>query len=288
MTNNLRKDFAVFILTHGRPNKMLTLDTLKKCNYTGKWYLIVDDEDKTIGEYIEKYGKDKVIVFDKYLASKTFDICDTFSDRRAVVYARNACFTIAEKLGLSYFLQLDDDYTEFRFRIEKDGVLKSIYCRHIDEVFEAMLEFLDVSNCKTVALAQTGDFIGGTGSNVFKKKLPRKAMNSFFCKTSNKFQFIGRINEDVNTYVNLGCKGELMFTVAECSLDQLATQQNKGGLTDIYLNLGTYVKSFYTVIVNPSCTKIGLMGCSDKRIHHKILWNYCTPKIISEKYKKHN
>ena len=32
------------------------------------------------------------------------------------------------------------------------------------------------------------------------------------------------------------------------SLLQKETQSNSGGLTDIYLELGTYVKSFYSVI----------------------------------------
>ena len=282
----MRNNFAVFILTHGRPNRVLTLDTLKKCNYTGKYYLVIDNEDDKADEYYNKYGKDKVLMFDKLAISKTFDTCDTFDDRRAIVYARNVCFKLAKELGLDYFLELDDDYTEFRFRVEKEGVLRTIYCRHIDEVFEAMLVFLDIPSISTVALAQTGDFIGGTESNVFKQKLCRKAMNSFFCKTNKPFTFIGRINEDVNTYVNLGTKGKLLFTVAECSLDQLATQSNKGGMTDLYLDSGTYVKSIYSVITNPSCVKIGLMGQSNKRIHHKILWNYCLPKIINQKYKK--
>lgn len=282
----MRSNFAVFILSHGRANRVLTLDTLKKCNYTGKWYIVIDNEDDKADEYYKKYGKDRVLMFDKLAISKTFDTCDTFDDRRTIVYARNVCFKLAKELGIDYFLELDDDYTEFRFRVEKEGILRTIYCRHIDEVFEAMLDFLDIPSISTVALAQTGDFIGGTESNVFKQKLCRKAMNSFFCKTSKPFTFIGRINEDVNTYVNLGTKGQLLFTVAECSLDQLATQSNKGGMTDVYLDSGTYLKSIYSVITNPSCVKIGLMGQSNKRIHHKILWNYCLPKIISEKYKK--
>lgn len=282
----MRNNFAVFILTHGRPDRVITLETLKKCNYTGKWYLVIDNEDAKANEYFEKYGRDKVLQFDKLAISKTFDTCDTFDDRRTIVYARNVCFKLAKELGIDYFLELDDDYTNFRFRVEKDGVLRTIYCKHLDEVFEAMLDFLDIPSISTVALAQTGDFIGGTSSNVFKKKLCRKAMNSFFCKTDKPFTFIGRINEDVNTYVNLGTKGELLFTVAECSLDQLATQSNKGGMTDVYLDSGTYLKSFYSIITNPSCVKIGLMGQSNKRIHHKILWDYCLPKIISDKYKK--
>ena len=281
----MRNDFAVFILSHGRPDRIYTIDTLKKCGYTGKYYIVCDNEDSSLDEYKRLHG-DKVLVFDKLAISRLFDTADTFNDRRTIIYARNVCFELAKKLNLKYFLELDDDYTEFRFRKEIDGVLRTIYCRHIDAVFEAMLDFLDASGALTVALAQTGDFIGGTDSNVFKKKLVRKAMNSFFCRVDKPFTFIGRINEDVNTYVNLGSQGKLLFTVAACSLDQLQTQSNKGGMTDVYLNSGTYVKSFYSVIINPSCVKIGMMGMSNKRLHHKIYWNFCTPQIINEKYRK--
>lgn len=176
----MRKDFCVFILTHGRPNNQLTLKTLlEKCNYTGQYYLIIDNEDKTANEYYELYG-DKVIMFDKLEEAKKLNTPDTSEDRRTIVYARNVCFEIAKKLGIKYFLELDDDYTEFRFRKEINGVLRSIYMRHIDKVFEAFIYFLENTNIKTIAMAQTGDFIGGTGSNVFKRKLARKAMNSFF------------------------------------------------------------------------------------------------------------
>ena len=111
-------------------------------------------------------------------------------------------------------------------------------------------------------------------------------MNSFFCKTDRRFEFIGSINEDVNAYVTLGQKGDLFFTVAEASLDQQDTQQNKGGLTDIYLDLGTYIKSFYSVVCSPSCVRVISMGCTHRRIHHKINWNNCCPKIIDKKYKR--
>ena len=78
----------------------------------------------------------------------------------------------------------------------------------------------------------------------------------------------------------------MFFTVAEASLDQMDTQQNEHGLTDVYLKYGTYVKSFYTVMCMPSAAKVAMMGVNDRRIHHKILWDKCTPQIISERYKK--
>ena len=49
--------FAVFILTHGRANNVITYATLRKQGYTGQIYLMVDDEDKQIDDYKKLYGK---------------------------------------------------------------------------------------------------------------------------------------------------------------------------------------------------------------------------------------
>ncbi len=93
-------------------------------------------------------------------------------------------------------------------------------------------------------------------------------------------------NEDVNCYIKNGMQGNLLFTIYKPSIIQTQTQSNSGGLTDIYLDNGTYVKSFYSVICEPSCAKVQVMNTKHPRIHHKILWNKCCPKIISDKYKK--
>ena len=110
-------------------------------------------------------------------------------------------------------------------------------------------------------------------------------MNSFFCKVDKPFTFIGRINEDVNTYTTLGSRGELFLTIAILDLIQSPTQSNSGGMTDLYKSLGTYTKSFYTVMTSPSCVYVDVMGTSHKRIHHKVNWEACCPKIISDKFK---
>lgn len=283
----MRDDFAVLILSHGRADRVLTVDALKKHGYTGKYYIVVDNEDDSLASYKDTFGSDKIIVFDKELKAKTCDTCDNLPERNIVLFARNSCHAIAEMLGLKYFLELDDDYVCFRSRyLDEEGVLRTVYINDFDRVVDAMLEFLDVSGAYSVAFAQTGDFIGGSGSKVFKERLTRKVMNSFFCRVDRPFEFMGRINEDVNMYVTLGSRGKLFFTVAQVSLDQQTTQQFSGGLTESYLALGTYVKSFYTVINNPSSVKIYVMGGSHKRIHHSIDWNKAVPKIISSDFKK--
>ena len=282
----MRNDFAVFILSHDRADKVYTIDSLKRCGYTGKYYIIIDNEDSQEEEYRKRYG-DNVIQFDKKEASKTCDTCDTNPARNIVLFARNQCHKIAKELGLTYFLELDDDYVEFRRRYEDEtGKFATVYVRDFDSIVDVYLEFLEKSGAYTVAFAQTGDFIGGKGSNVYRVRLARKAMNSFFCKTDRPFDFIGRINEDTTAYVLHGGRGKLFFTTADMSLDQCTTQANSGGLTDSYPDNGTYVKSFYTVMNCPSCVRVATMGVSNKRYHHLIDWNSAVPKILNQQYKK--
>lgn len=277
-------DFAVFILTHGRPDRIHTLKTLEKQGYTGDWYLVIDNEDKKADEYYKNYG-DKVIMFDKKAISLTFDTADLSDDRRAIVYARNACFQIAKELGIKYFVEFDDDYTSFNLRYPKDGKLAARMLENLDDIFEMMLDFLEDTQALTVCFSQGGDHIGGLTGR-WKKGLIRKVMNSFFCRTDRPFQFLGRVNEDVNTYTYLGSKGELMLTTTDLMLVQLQTQSNQGGMTDLYLDSGTYLKSFYTVMYMPSAVEIREMGTANRRLHHHVKWNNCVPMILNERYKK--
>lgn len=285
----MRDDFVIFILSHGRPDNVRTLKALQRAGNTNRVVIVIDNEDSTADKYFEMFGKDNVVMFDKLKQSKMFDTIDNGTDRRSVVYARNACFDIAEKLGYKYFLELDDDYYNFRQRyLDENEDLQTSYVRDFDAIVDVMLEFLNTTNAKSVAFAQTGDFIGGKESRIFRKKLIRKAMNAFFCDVDKRFEFIGRINEDVNTYVSLGAKGELFFTPSDMCVDQLQTQTNVGGMTELYLNAGTYTKSFFTVVCNPSSVFICTVGTQHPRLHHRIDWDVAVPQIISGKFKKNN
>ena len=138
-------------------------------------------------------------------------------------------------------------------------------------------------------MAQSGDFIGGLGTvgkKYVKGEFSRKAMNSFFCSTDKPFCFNGRLNEDVNTYTSLQSRGSVFITFGRLRLQQKPTQKNKGGMTDIYCDNGTYIKSFYSVMFMPSAVKISKMGVNNFRLHHKVKWNNTAPLILPETLKK--
>jgi len=157
--------------------------------------------------------------------------------------------------------------------------------RNFDRIIPVMLDLLEDTNALTVALSQGGDHIGGILGN-YRKGVLRKAMNSQFVRTDRPIRFAGRLNDDVNAYVVQGSQGELFFTVTDIQLNQLTTQSNPGGMTEIWVESGTYLKSFFTVMMAPSSVKIRMMGQTSRRLHHSILWENTVPKIISEKHRK--
>jgi len=279
-------NFAAFILTHGRPDKVLTVEALRAAGYTGQYYLVLDNEDDTAEEYKSRFGEDKVVIFDKAAIAERMDEGDNFTNKKAPIYARNACFDIAKDLGLDYFVQLDDDYNHFTFRFVDKGRFRKANITDMDQVVGWMVDYLEKTGAMAVAFAQGGDFIGGAESGNWREGVLRKAMNSFFCKTDRRFWFKGKLNDDVNTYVTLGKSGGVFLTITDIMLNQKSTQSQDGGVTDLYLEFGTYFKSFMPVMMNPTAVKIGMMGNKDMRIHHKILWSKAVPKIINERYKK--
>lgn len=285
--NNLPSDFAVFIITNGRPDRVFTYDTLRRSGYTGRIILFIDDLDASGPKYVEKYG-DEVEIFNKREIAKTFDRGDNFDNLRSTNYARNATFKHAKKLGIKTFIQLDDDYRSFGFRFDPWLDYTHQKCSDLDAVFAAMVKFFHASGALSVALSQGGDFIGGPEGSPYCERpmLLRKAMNSFICSTERPFKFIGRLNEDVNTYVRGGSVGDLFFTLNHVSLEQMQTQAQAGGMTEAYLESGTYVKSFYSVMFQPSSVKVSLLQSRNKRLHHKVFWRNTAPKILREELKK--
>jgi len=278
--------FAVFILTHGRPDRVLTAKTLKKQGYTGDFYIVIDNEDKTGDEYKKRWG-DRVIVFDKLAISEQFDTGDNFNYRKAIVFGNNALFEIARNLGLDYFLQLDDDYSSFVYKFTHDLVFGEQRVKSLDQLFWVVLDYYKSINALSIAMGQNGDFIGGKKSTYGSKVCTaRKCMNTFFLSPHRPFWFVGTLNEDVSTYVLAGLRGDLMLRTFNTAIIQSQTQASKGGITDMYKIFGTYVKSFYSVMYAPSCVTIKDMGDKHRRIHHHVSWKNAAVQIIREDHKK--
>jgi hypothetical protein len=286
----MNNSFCTFIISHGRPDKVVTLRTLQRCGHTGPLFIVCDNEDKAIDQYRQNYGAELVLVFDKPRYAAMVDSCDNFQNRRTTTHARNACFDLAKERGFEYFVVLDDDYSGIYHikRGNKNSTDSKV--KNFDAVLMAMVHFLESDErISSVCFLQTGDTIGGmSNQETWNRIFPfqkRKAMNSFFCKTERRFWFFSRLNEDVNTYLGAGMRGALFMTVPQLLLSQAQTQATSGGMSEAYIASGTYVKSFYSVMLYPAFAKVTLPPAMN-RLHHKISWNNAVPKILDEAHRK--
>lgn len=273
----------------------LTWSTLDRFGSEAKRFIVCSDDDVTIPEYKKLFGEENVYVFnrDQIASEMNLEMGDCYqSIRKSIIWSRNAQFKVAKENGYRYFLSLDDDTTTFAIRYEENGQLRRnarIPYGRFDELCEAYFRLLDSAPfLSCVAFSQGGDYIGGLDSGLWKKQYRFKAMNSLFCDTEKQFKFMGRVNEDVNAYVVNGNHGKISLTLAGAMLDQLQTQKVSGGMTDLYRSFGTWLKSIYSVLFAPSVVTINTMGNKHKsfRIHHRVNWKYCPPRIISSKYRK--
>jgi hypothetical protein len=181
----MRNDFCIFILSNRRPTNIKTLDTLEKCGYTGKWYIVIDDEDPTGEQYKKTFG-DRVLVFSKAKVAEITDSCDTSKDRRTPLWARNACWDLAKQVKCRFFCQLDDDYNWFGYRrvakreADRPPRYSNFKVEALDIIFDGMVELLEnTPSVSSIAFSQGGDY---NVSSKTARRVLRKAMNSFFLR----------------------------------------------------------------------------------------------------------
>lgn len=295
------RDFVVLIASYGRPEglKKMTMTTFKEFFEKVDYRIMVSDDDKTLPKYLEMYG-DKVYVFNKddVLKNANVDTCDALDIKSVIFFERNIEFKVARELGYRYFMHLEDDYLQMDFKLMNHESLMSCHMdiEHFDKICEMYFRVLDSSPfLSSVCMAQGGDYVGGKTSSLSKNGYRFKGMNIYCFDTQKEVKLPGRINEDASAYYVNGKLGKIFLTLPLIQLTQLPTQNNQGGVSDVYKKFGTYLKTIYTVIQRPDAMKISTFATSGsskthlsdtRRIHHKCSSKLCFTKIISDSYAK--
>lgn len=283
--DDFRKQFAIFILSHKRADDVKTAKMLSKSNYKGDWYIVIDNEDDQEDIYRRKYGE-RIIQFDKKAEADMTDTGDAGNDRRCGVFARNAIQRIAREMGYKCHLQLDDDFSQFSYRMVEGNRLASKKVENVDELLFAMFEFLMETKITDLSFGLSSYYLGGIKSKNYENGLIPKTMGSFMLKADDPIAFKMRMNDDITSTAHAWSRGKMCFSVMECQVETPPTQKQKGGMTDIYTDNGTYAKSFYSVLMCPSFMRVAQQGIKNFRIHHETDWGRCCPCIISDKWKK--
>lgn len=288
----MKDELCVLILSYRRAERVDTVKTLEKCGYTGPWYIVLSSDDPTIEKYKEKFGADKIVVFDK--DPYKVDLLDNRFDKMAAVcFARNASYEIAKRLGYRYFIMLDDDYVNFFWTITPE--LKRSYrpIKNLDAVFEACLEYYKESGIDILGWDVTSILISQGpallkrlyfGEGYFRKRM---LMNFFLCDVTKPIEFKGRLREDMATSVYQGSRGKIFISIPLMSTHQRGfKKRSEGGLSDSYKERGWYLAGFETFLASPSSVRMQIMTReTDYHIGVMIDWSKTAPHILPSRYK---
>lgn len=278
--------FAIFICSHGRP-ECITVKALRKAGYTGDIYIVLDNEDDTVQQYLHHCRNNThVIYFNKqsYVDHMDIGVSPKKAKRKVILYAKQACETFADALELDVFGIADDDFLGFRYRYEEAGKLRSAtVSKDLDTVFENYSQFiLDNWLCMT-SVATNQMFMGGalTPERINEFRVPY----SFVFRNAHiPFEWKSELFEDVISATLKTQEGFFMMQMPfmQLNLKPLYAGAN-GGMTDAYKSVDFIKKLFPVVQYLPSCTKIATTASS---VSYRLMRDNAFPKLISGKYQK--
>ena len=279
----MNNDFAVFILSNGRPNKVKTIDALRNIGYNGSVFIVCDNEDVTLQQYKDKYGE-SIIVFNKKQYAEITDTMTNSGNVKSVVFARNAVQDIAKQMGLDCFAVADDDIDGIKIRKNCDGKLVARKIKKGNLLFKDLCKILKSSKCVyAVGIASDGSYIGGVDGR-YQKGLDIGRANQFFIhQVSKQVEYKGISNEDEIAYSKYSELGKLFVEVMDISKSSPERGTNLGGLNEMYKSMNSYTINFYSIISRPDCIKLALKNDEYKLIKK---WEYAVPKILNERYKR--
>ena len=284
----MHDDFAIFIITHKHPDKQLTYDTLRNCGYTGKIYLVVDDTDSTIQQYIDNYGKDNVVIFNKnyYINSERFDNGTNDSVYACAVYARRAVEDIAKHLGYSYFVMADDDITKLSIRYPVSGKLKRLEITDLDSILDCYIDLVSNDGISCLGFGGVQNYFSGV--DVFSENSLSKRLIPYWVFIRNAKYFVNWTNwyaeDDIATYTNnsLGMVSTIVpYILAET--EPIGT----GSMQDVYESNNSFIMAMSELRYFPNILliyirpkySIPLFGVTRKNHNWYV-------KILSGRYKK--
>lgn len=276
----MRPDFAVFITSHERARETTTAKALREHGYSGRIYTVIDDWDSDLEQYRELHPD--VIVFSKPEWMERTKCLTNTGFSRSVVYARNFVEHQAVRLGLSYFLMIDDDITKFTERYEAAGRLASRPLSDFDALVDEYVRFLGTTGVACVSLGAMGSYIGGLSA--FFDEPKRRCCGAFFRNASVEIDWRGEMNEDYITSILEGVSGKLFLELKFVQIQTTAIGKSaKGGLVEAYKRFDGYSRTFLAVLSNPSCVAV---KCWRGDCVITCATNNAYPKVISGRWKR--
>ncbi len=278
-------NFAVFIISHGRPDRQHTLKTLRRGGYTGRIILVLDDEDSTYEEY--KANDAEIIQFSKLRFMVIADTVEREKRDASAVYARNAVEAFAKELRLDTFLMIDDDITGLRYRWIENGSVKSLAVKGgLDKVFEYYSQYMLDTGIACTSFPFTMFYIAGTHDLERRITEYRHTYQIHIRNAHKEVEWTGTINHDTITQLLTMKRGYIWWSIPHLVFDAKPMNSESGGLKEVYDTIGDFNMAFLAMITSPDCCSIvpSKGGRSSLQIKENKLTSY--PMIVSQEYKK--
>ena len=266
------KDFAIFILSHNRAHKIDTLKMVMKSNYKWAWFVVISVDNTQIEQYKEIVPKENLLIFDKHDIEVDMMKSTNGEVFGAATYARNFILNYASE-RYKYFLMIDDDISDVRFKMDVDGKTKDKLATNcLSEILEGIVEYLDGSDkLACIGLANSDAHFGGIRAF---STVDRDVQQAMLFKSSNVRMFRGLIWEDAILSTD-------NFDLVYLTLKRVYVQSpvmGKGSVVEY--NKDKTPAAWYWFMVAPTAVKI--TGPMSRLSVNKYLY----PKIINEEFKK--
>lgn len=278
----MRDDTAIFIITHQRADKQLTLKMLKQSGYSGKVYLVVDDMDCQLQEYRKRYG-DNILIFSKKKYAEKVDTHINKFRTCSAVFARNACIDMAKEMGLSFYFVCDDDIRCIYVKDGRTGKMETHKIADIERVLSKLVEFMENTRVHAVAFADNSAYIGGANQHV--RNGVKYVLTKFvLCRTDDPVIYQSIMWEDqASCYRDLGV-GKIDFSIMFLAAATPPNEKGAGGCAEMYKSSTNYVNSFMVLMVRPDCVKI--VPGKEEKCRMRTRQNALHPMILHEKYRR--
>lgn len=263
----------IYIISYRRP-QCSTASLLKKLNYPGVWYILVESDDPFLGSYMEAFG-DKVRPYSVQGYVERCDLMDNFSEgNQGAAPARNAAIEMAQNDGVERFWLLDDDFTAFT-KLERRGKRSRIADGEtLYNALRAMAEF---------GLRANARCIGG----VFDGRAFPPNPISYCCRAMlnlpTNATFRSRMEEDLCFNVDSWRIGGLCLSLNLVGYVTPPSGAEDGGLTGMYDGGLAVRRGAYHVLCNPFAKvdfkTVRARGALPNLKHY-------VPKVVSDEWKR--
>ena len=204
----MRDDFAIIIPSYDRYDVLEkhTLKMLNKYNYSGRWYVVVDDSDPQLEKYKKQIPESHLFVFNKKEHHNGYDefynkdidckLCALHYIQTDLVY----------KLNIKYYMLIDDDIADLMIRKPYNNKLLSkgsVNGEQFEKTIEYYLEFLKNTHYNNISFCSEYEIHSGVNDKIFTQGYLHKILSIYLIEVNNVYPFYSIFEEEIiSTYLN--------------------------------------------------------------------------------------